>query len=65
MTPGHAHEDLAKAHALGSALLVCCAIPWGMCFIIYTGDFWCHVRSRSAPQVYMYLSRGTCVRVLR
>ena len=31
-------EDIAKAHALGNALLVCMIVPWFLCFIFYTGQ---------------------------
>jgi hypothetical protein len=31
-------EDLAKAHALGNALLVCMIVPWFLCFVFYTGE---------------------------
>ena len=30
-------EDLAKAKALGNALLVCLVVPWTICLIVYTG----------------------------
>ena len=31
-------EDLAKAKALGNALLVCLVVPWTICLIVYTGS---------------------------
>ena len=31
-------EDLAKAKALGNALLVCLVVPWTICLIVYTGQ---------------------------
>lgn len=31
-------EDLAKAKALGNALLVCLVVPWTICLIVYTGE---------------------------
>ena len=30
-------QDLAKAHALGNALVVALTVPWGLCFIFYSG----------------------------
>ena len=30
-------EDLAKAKALGKALLACLVVPWTICLIVYTG----------------------------
>jgi hypothetical protein len=38
ISPGHAAFNLKKAHALGNALLLCCAAPWAMCTVIYSGD---------------------------
>ena len=34
-------EDLAKAKALGNALLVCLVVPWAICLIVYTGQPGC------------------------
>ena len=36
--PGPSREDnLAKAEALGSALLVFLLVPWTLCLLLYTG----------------------------
>ena len=35
--PTGAGGDVARARALASALLLCCTIPWGACFLAY---FW-------------------------
>lgn len=37
LSPGHADQNLKKAYALGNALLLCCAAPWAMCTVIYSG----------------------------
>lgn len=31
-------EDVAKAKALGNALLVCLVVPWTICLVVYTGQ---------------------------
>lgn len=36
----HGYErNLAKAAALGNALLMCVFVPWAICLLIYTGEY--------------------------
>ncbi|CAG9462739.1 unnamed protein product [Pedinophyceae sp. YPF-701] len=39
-------EDLEKAAALGSAMLICMVVPWTMCFLIYTGLHFTYPKDR-------------------
>lgn len=32
-------RDLQNAHALGSALALCMAVPWALCGLFYTGEY--------------------------
>ena len=36
-----------KALALGNALLVCMAVPWALCVIIYSGLHWTYPRDKA------------------
>ena len=47
LDPKDVDMNTKKALALGNALLVCMAVPWALCVIIYTGLHWTYPRDKA------------------
>ena len=45
-TSADPEENLRKARALGSALLVFTALPWALCALLFSGLHWSYPRDR-------------------
>lgn len=43
-------EDVAKAKALGNALLVCLVVPWTICLVVYTGLHFTYPKDKQRAQ---------------
>ena len=47
LDPEDVDMNTKKALALGNALLVCMAVPWALCVIIYSGLHWTYPRDKA------------------
>ena len=46
LDPQDVDKNTEKALALGNALLVCMAVPWALCVIMYSGLHWTYPRDK-------------------
>ncbi len=46
LDPQDVNKNTKKALALGNALLVCMAVPWALCVIMYSGLHWTYPRDK-------------------
>ena len=47
LDPEDVDMNTRKALALGNALLVCMAVPWALCVVIYSGLHWTYPRDKA------------------
>ena len=71
LDPEDVDMNTKKALALGNALLVCMAVPWALCVIIYSGLHWTYPRDKARamdlameePSVHPEVNLQSCLSI--